>query len=613
MKNLLVKECLVALLFFSFNAIQAQQKYSASVDLTKVENDQLKVELEVPDLEGKDLLFVFPKVVPGTYDEFNFGRFVSHFRAYTESGKKVRVKKNDMTSYLIKKAGKVDKISYLVDDSWDDFDGIKYIFQPGGTNIEAGKQFVFNNFGFFGYFQNYPKLPYELRITKPVNFYGATSLDRVSTSITEDVFIAENYVELVDQPIMYAQPDTISYYEGDARIGIAVYSPDKSISAELIKETLKPLTAATSFVLGKIPTDEYWFIFHFFDLKDKIFRNGGGAYGALEHKKSSFYFLPLIPDEDGIDVELAMETVSDVSAHEFLHVLAPLNLHSEEIAYFDFYDTKMSKHLWLYEGVTEYLSIKSRLIGGLISMDDFLEEMQGKIKTASAYKDMSFTEMSKNILDKEINREYGNVYQKGALIAMLLDIKIAKETNGANDLIDLVLDLISDYGMNKPFKDDELFDAIAAKTSPEVRQFFATYVEGDTPLPYKEILAECGLNYGLASTSDKYTFGNVKMKFDADSKLLVVTPEIDNKIIKEPLAIAKLNGETLNFKLVRNLLLTPATNDPLVIEHMVDGVAKELVIIPELDKGSLDYDITINVQPTELQQMLFNRLFTKSK
>ncbi|MEZ5009733.1 MAG: hypothetical protein R2753_16415 [Chitinophagales bacterium] len=613
MKIFLFKECLFALLFFAFTAIQAQQQYSATIDLTKVENDQLKVDLDVPELEGRDLLFVFPKVVPGTYDEHNYGRFISHFKAYTASGKKVRVKKNDATSFLIKKAGKVDRISYLVDDTWDDFDGVKYVFQPGGTNINAGKQFVLNNFGFFGYFQDYPKLPYELRITKPENFYGATSLDRTASSDNQDVFLAENYVELVDQPIMYAKPDTSSYYEGGAKIGIAVYSPNESINAAAIQEVLKPLTAATSFILGKIPTDEYWFIFHFFDLTDEIFRKGGGAYGALEHKKSSFYYLPLIPSEDGVNVDLALETVSDVASHEFLHVLVPLNLHSEEIAYFDFYDTKMSKHLWLYEGVTEYLSIKSRLIGGLLTMDDFTTEMQGKIASADAYKDISFTQMSKNILDKEVNKEYGNVYLKGALIAMLLDIKIAKETNGKHDLIDLVLELITDYGMNKPFKDDELFDAIAAKTTLEIRQFFAKYVEGDIPLPYDEILNLCGLEYTQEYLSFEYTFGNLKMKFDSDSDLLIITPEIDNKIITEKLAISKLNGESLSFKLVRSLLLNPTNNEPLTIEHIVDGKTREQVLIPEIEKGSLEYVIKVKDDMTPEQQMLFNRLFTKTK
>ena len=44
----------------------------------------------------------------------------------------------------------------------------------------------------------------------------------------------------------------------------------------------------------------------------------------------------------------------DNAAHEFFHIVTPLSIHSEEIQYFDFNQPKMSEHLWLYEGSTEY-------------------------------------------------------------------------------------------------------------------------------------------------------------------------------------------------------------------------------------------------------------------
>ncbi len=591
---------------------QSQEKYQASIDLTKVENDQMKIEVKTPKLEGKNQLFVFPKVVPGTYEKYDFGRFVSSFRAFNSSGKKVRVKRNDVNSYKIKKAWKVASIEYYVDDTWDDFSGSHYVFQPGGTSIEANEEFVFNNFGFFGYFRNYPKLPYELSIKKPENLYGATSLDRIKSGSNFDYFVAENYVELVDQPILYAKPDTISYMEGGAKVGIAVYSPNEIINALAIKEVLEPLTKATSYVLGNIPTDEYWFLFHFFDFDNPVFRKGGGAYGALEHKKSSFYYLPLIPgEENGVDVESVMEVVSSVGAHEFLHILSPLNLHSEEISNFDFYETEMSEHLWLYEGVTEYLSNKSRVIAELISLDGFLDETEAKIKAASMYKEISFTEMSKNILDKEMNRQYGNVYQKGALIAMLLDILIAEETNGEKDLINIVLELIDDYGMKRAFKDEELFDAIAAKTSPVIRDFFSKYVEGNTPLPYEQVFDVCGLNYVFEAGNTEYSFGGINIAFDSEGGLLIVTPEEGNTYITKPLAISKLNGQDLTFRLVRKLLLNPDSGMELNITNFVDGKEEQIVLKPGLSKGDLEHRIELKDEMTEKQQMLFDRLFTK--
>jgi predicted metalloprotease with PDZ domain len=34
----------------------------------------------------------------------------------------------------------------------------------------------------------------------------------------------------------------------------------------------------------------------------------------------------------------------------------PLSIHSKEIQDFDYNDPKMSQHLWMYEGVTEYFA-----------------------------------------------------------------------------------------------------------------------------------------------------------------------------------------------------------------------------------------------------------------
>ncbi len=604
----LTKIVLVGAFLLVVSHVTAQQ-YSAELDITNVVNDQIEVKVNTPKVEGKNLLYVFPMIVPGTYDLSDYGRFISNFKAYDEKGKNIKVKRNDVNSYKIKKASKVASVSYTVDDTWDDF-GKQYIFQPGGVNFEPGKQFVFNNFGLFGYFNGMNNIPYELRITKPADFYGASSLDKSMTTPNLDVFFAENYVELVDQPIMYNKPDTASYSEDGANIGIAVYSPDNSITAAQIKEVIQPITKAASFVLGNIPTDEYWFLFYFFEMTDEVFIKGGGALGALEHKKSSFYFLPQ-PSGQRMTLESVLDIVKSVAAHEFLHILSPLNLHSEEIAYFDFYKTELSEHLWLYEGVTEYLSIKTRLIGELVSLEDFYAEMGGKIKSSGRYKDISFTEMSKRITEPEFAKSYGNVYEKGALIAMMLDIKIAEASNGNKDLIDLVLELIDEYGIKKPFKDDEIIDVIVSKTSPDVGEFFKKHVIGAEPIPYNDYLNICGLEYVSEAQGDAYSFGPFDIKFETETKLLNLFPTEENEVFDEPVSIKQLNGEDLSFGLVRKFLLNPENDNELVIGHMVDGELKEMKVKPILGKAAKEDVIRAKevIEPDEL--VLFKKLFTK--
>ena len=61
-----------------------------------------------------------------------------------------------------------------------------------------------------------------------------------------------------------------------------------------------------------------------------------------------------------------------VAAHEFFHIVTPLNIHSKEIGDFDFINPKMSKHLWMYEGVTEYFAGHVKVYGGMQTTQEYL-------------------------------------------------------------------------------------------------------------------------------------------------------------------------------------------------------------------------------------------------
>ncbi|MGV2480957.1 UNVERIFIED_CONTAM: peptidase M61, partial [Salmonella enterica subsp. enterica serovar Weltevreden] len=78
-----------------------------------------------------------------------------------------------------------------------------------------------------------------------------------------------------------------------------------------------------------------------------------------------------------------------------------------------------------------------------------------------------FTVMSKYVLDK-YKKQYNNVYEKGAVIGMCLDIMLRYYSKGTYGTQDLMKDLAKKYGKNKSFKDDELFDDIEKLTFKEV-------------------------------------------------------------------------------------------------------------------------------------------------
>jgi len=104
------------------------------------------------------------------------------------------------------------------------------------------------------------------------------------------------------------------------------------------------------------------------------------GFGALEHHTSTSVVLP-----ETMTLPQLEESMTDVVSHEFFHIITPLNIHSNEVHYFDYNDPKMSKHLWMYEGVTEYFANLFQINQGLISEEDFYKRMNGKIETSRAF------------------------------------------------------------------------------------------------------------------------------------------------------------------------------------------------------------------------------------
>jgi predicted metalloprotease with PDZ domain len=83
--------------------------------------------------------------------------------------------------------------------------------------------------------------------------------------------------------------------------------------------------------------------------------------------------------------------------------------------------------------------------------------------------------------------------------------------------------LAEKYGAQKPFKDDALIEEIIAMTYPEIKTFFADYVQGEKPLPLEEYFKKIGFIYKKSHTEDVLTFGDISVGLDAESNKLIFT------------------------------------------------------------------------------------------
>ncbi len=545
------------------------QTIQYKVDLQHVSNDRVRVQVFLPKQVTKSLVFSFPKQVPGTYANYDFGLYIQGFKAVDKTGKALPVQQKNINQYQIAQVQSLDHLEYEVNDTWDspEIKG-EYIFEPAGTNIQKDSLIAFNVHGFLGFVEGMEKNPVQVSIQKPSVLFGSTSLINLGKG-NLDVFSSPNYQSLVDAPIMYSEADTASIQFPESNILVSVYSPYKSINAAEIAENIRPLLVAQrNYLGGKLPVKRYAFLIV---LSSEL---KGGSFGALEHTQSSFYYLP----EGGID-QLG-QTIRDVCAHEFFHIVTPLSIHSEEIGNFNFMNPQMSEHLWLYEGLTEYAAHHMQLKGGLIDDNKFFQTIQEKKETMDLQFDskVPFTVMSKQVLGK-YKEQYGNVYQKGALIGFGLDITLRRLSQGKWNNQLLLQALSKEFGPSKSFQDNQLFDKIIQITHlPALDDFFQNYVAGAKALPIQTWLNQIGYVWDENQQEEAKTLG-----FDVQG--LTVNEATKRATIQSNSAINAL-GQQMGLREKDELLAINGL--PTDLENFVKNTQKILQIIQPGDMLAWD-------------------------
>ena len=590
----------------------------AVIDLNKIIEDKVGVTITPSKFSSNEIIFHIPKTVPGTYSTDNYGKLIADFKAFDKSGKQLATTKTDENSWKIPNAKSLSKVTYYVNDTYDTESGKGFgkedIFSPAGTNIIEGKNFMVNIHGFVGYFEDKTQLteiPYKLTILHPAALQGATSLIDTNKSDTEDTFMASRYFDLTDNPIMYSKADIETFTVDGMEIVFSVYSPNGTHSAkELLPDLEKTMRAQKAF-LGSINTNKRYTVLLYLS---EIGKKDAMGFGALEHHTSTTVVFPEIMDKEELG-----EQLKDVVSHEFFHTVTPLCIHSKEIQYFDYSNPKMSKHLWMYEGVTEYFANLFQVNQGLITPDEFYERMTGKINNASSLDDtMSFTEMSANVLVEPYKDQYLNVYEKGALIGMCIDIIIREKSDGQKGILSLMRDLSNLYGVNKAFDDEELFGKITKLTYPEVGAFLNTHVAGKTPIPYADYFAKMGVtkskvlvpvNPFLKDQATPY------ITVDPTSKEIIVIPstKLNNFMtglsLKGGDIIVSINDKPYNLDNIYDMIIESQNwkdGDAISIKIKRDGVEQSIN-----GKVKLDYDEEEGYKFTDESKKALNKYWLK--
>lgn len=476
MKHFLI--AIAGLVVAPFAMAQPGLHYTIAPDTTDWNGFLVTLTIE-GELDKKTNYYQFAATAPGTYQTMNMGRYVTDFVVIDDRHRQRRMRQAGMNRWEIRKANKIRQIQYRIAETFDTPVQEDPIYPMAGSSLEPNHALI-SPHALIGYPKGMQQAPVTVTLDMPEDWTAATALELI-----DGRYQARNYDHLVDSPILTGMLTGADTSIADTQVEVYAYSEHGLISADTLLGSMHNMLAAAKDFLITLPVNRYTFLFHFEE-------NPPEPQGAWEHQQSSEYVYP----EQKPDADYLAE-VRDVAAHEFFHIVTPLNLHSEKIETFNFVEPDPSLHLWLYEGVTEWATQALQVRGGLLTADEYLSVLTQQYLVDQYYFDPSWSlkKLAMESYSPEGQEQYGNIYYKGALIGALLDLKLLKLSGGVRGLREVLLDLIEEYGVGKPISEESFIQDFVAATYPEIQGFFDAYVLNAEPLPMAEYFGYVGVDW----------------------------------------------------------------------------------------------------------------------
>lgn len=490
---------------------------SFTVSMPRPHTHLLEVEMHVkqpgktqPPAEER---LVMPVWTPGSYLVREFERHVQDFAATDASGQPLQWEKLNKNTWRIVTHGSREwKVSYRV-----------YANELSVRTNELNSDHAFwNNAALLMYLDGFLQAPSTLRVLAPQSWNVATGLPPIPGA--RNTFRAESFDILYDSPVEASNFKTIAFSVKGVPHRIVI-DGDGNYNPERLRQDVQKIVATEVEIMGgEIPYKDYTFILHL--------RSNAG--GGLEHLNSTALGFPRfgfkLEQTDRLSSAAPNPSASretnyndflSLVAHEFFHLWNVKRIRPDALGPFDYTKENYTKLLWVAEGITDYYANVTLRRAGLISEQAFLggeakafhalQNTPGRLEQSA--EEASFDAWIKYYRQDEnsINSQV-SYYDKGAILGMLLDLQIRKQSNGTKSLDDVMRYLYTEFfrkGRNYTPQDFQKTCETMAGSSLDT--FFTRYVRGREELDYNDALSAAGLrledNATSAGSFEKPYFG----------------------------------------------------------------------------------------------------------
>jgi predicted metalloprotease with PDZ domain len=476
-----------------------------TVSMPRPHTHMLEVEVRIKrsagQLPANQEVLVMPVWTPGSYLIREFERHVQDFAATDAAGQPLKWEKINKDSWRVATNGSREwNASYRV-----------YANELSVRTNELNSEHAFwNNAALLMYPEGFLNAPSTLRIIAPEPWRVATGLPPVPGQ--KSTFRAVNFDTLYDSPVEVSNFKTLAFEVKGVPHRIVIdgegnYDPEK-----MRADVRKIVETEVELMGGEVPYHDYTFILH-------LRANTGGG---LEHSNSTALGYPRfgLRPEPGDGANSAgpaspplrgYRGFLSLVAHEFFHLWNVKRIRPDALGPFDYTKENYTKLLWVAEGITDYYARLVLRRAGLISVREFLSEnartFQGLQNTPGRF-EMSAEESSFDTWIKYYRQDENSLnsqidyYDKGAILGLLLDLEIRRQSKGTKSLDDVMRYLYAEfYKKDRNYTPEDFQKACETMAGTSLDEFFAKYVRGREELDYNSGLNAAGLRLETAAPS----------------------------------------------------------------------------------------------------------------
>jgi predicted metalloprotease with PDZ domain len=552
----------------------AQERIFFEVSFKEPQAHYVEVKMELSGFKGKHLDLKMPVWAPGSYLIREFPKNVESFSAESDS-------KKALPSY------KVDKNTWRVES--DDADKIIVNYRVYAYEISVRTSFVDESHAFlsptgiFMYVDGFIKQPVEVKVN-PYEKWSkiSTGLDVIDDAL--NTFYASDFDILFDSPIEVGNQDVFEFMAAGVNHEVAMVGEGNYDKERLKKDMTRIIEDATQ-VFGVNPNKRYVFIVH-------NYASGGGG---LEHLNSTVLGASRFNYQNPNGYLGFLGLV----AHEYFHVWNVKRLRPEALGPFNYSKENYTTNLWISEGFTAYYDNLLLRRGGFYDESSYLRILTGDIEAVENRPGNLVQSLSLSSFDawiKQYRPDENSIntmvsyYSKGALIAMLIDLKTLHATQGAKGLDDIMKAMYDEYyeRLDRGFTDEEFKQMVEKIAGVSVDDIYE-YVNQAKPIDYNAYFNYVGLE--LINQVEGYSIPEFGVRL-SNSKVASITRNSGawNAGINVNDELIAINGYRIDEggKELDRILASSKVGDKLRVILSRDGIIKEFdVVLPASSK--VDY------------------------